>query len=114
MVSPGRRTSRLDSSQPQARFELSRFRPNVVIELASGAEGSVENAWVGHTLPLGETVSLRITRRCPRCVMTTPAHVDLRIPRIASQHNQVSVGIYASLARGGPLHRGDAIRLGED
>jgi hypothetical protein len=50
--------------------------------------------------------------------MTTPAHVDLRkdlgIPRIASEHNQVSVGAYASLARGGPLHRGDAIRLGED
>ena len=47
--------------------------------------------------------------------MTTLAQSDLLkdpgILRAAAQHNQVNVGVYASVLRGGTVHRGDAIRL---
>ena len=58
---------------------------------------------------------LRITGGCPRCVMTTLAQGDLPrdpgILRTAAQHNQVNVGVYASVLQGGNVRRGDAVRL---
>jgi hypothetical protein len=109
---------RLRELYPQGRFEVRRFRPNIVVELASGARDFVENAWVGRTLALGNTVRLRISGPCPRCVMTTLAQGDLPkdpgILRTAAQHNQVNVGVYASVMAGGTVRRGDAIRLEED
>jgi hypothetical protein len=47
--------------------------------------------------------------------MTTLPQADLPkdsgILRTAAQHNQVNVGVYASVVRGGKVRRGDAIRL---
>jgi uncharacterized protein YcbX len=60
-------------------------------------------------------VRLSITGPCGRCVMTTLAQGDLPpdpgILRTAAQHNKVSVGIYATVERGGSIHRGDAVRV---
>ncbi|MER3423512.1 MAG: MOSC domain-containing protein, partial [Nitrospiraceae bacterium] len=36
---------------------------------------------------------------------------DPGILRTAAQHNQVNVGLYASVARGGTIRRGDPVRL---
>jgi uncharacterized protein YcbX len=106
---------RLRERYPQGRFEVRRFRPNVVVQTADDAKDFVENAWIGHTLAIGDQVRLSITGPCPRCVMTTLAQGDLPkdpgILRTAAQHNQVNVGVYASVVRGGELRRGDAIRL---
>ena len=100
---------------PQGRFEVRRFRPNIVVQLASGEKGFAENGWVGHTLAIGDEVSLSITGPCGRCVMTTLAQGDLPkdpgILRTAAQHNQVNVGVYATVVRGGTMHRGDPIRI---
>ena len=68
---------RLRAIYPQERFEVRRFRPNIVVEPPSGQQAFVENAWVGHTLALGEEVRLRITDPMPRCVMTTLPQGDL-------------------------------------
>ncbi len=109
---------RLRELYPQGRFEVRRFRPNVVVELADDVKDFVENGWVGHTLALGDAVRLRITGPCPRCVMTTLPQADLPkdpgILRAAALHNQVNVGVYASVVQGGAVRRGDAIRLEED
>jgi uncharacterized protein YcbX len=106
---------RLRALYPQGRFEVRRFRPNVVVACAAGEEGLVEQGWVGRTLALGEEVRLRISGPCPRCVMTTLAQADLPrdagILRAAVQHAQGHVGVYASVVRGGTLRRGDAVRL---
>jgi Uncharacterized Fe-S protein len=106
---------RLRELYPQGRFEVRRFRPNLVVEPASGERGFLENAWVGHTLAIGEEVRLSITDPCPRCVMTTLPQGDLPkdpgILRTAAQHNQANVGVYAAVQRGGTIRRGDPVRL---
>ena len=106
---------RLRELYPQGRFEVRRFRPNIVVQLASDEKGFAENAWVGHTLAIGTAVRLNITGPCGRCVMTTLAQGDLSwdpgILRTAAQHNQVNVGVYAAVARGGSIRRGDPARI---
>ena len=106
---------RLRELYPQGRFEVRRFRPNIVVQLASGETGFAENAWVGHTLAVGTAVRLSITGLCGRCVMTTLAQGDLPgdpgILRTAAQHNRVNVGVYAAVARGGTIRRGDPITI---
>jgi len=104
---------RLRELYPQGRFEVRRFRPNIVVQLASTEKSFAENAWVGHTLAIGTAVRLNITGPCGRCVMTTLAQGDLSrdpgILRTAAQHNQVNVGVYAAVARGGTIRRGDTV-----
>jgi len=106
---------RLRELYPQGRFEVRRFRPNIVVAPAGGAKDFVENAWIGHTLAIGDAVRLRITGPCPRCVMTTLPQGDLPkdpgILRTAAQHNQVNVGVYAAVSQGGPVRRGDPVWL---
>ncbi len=105
---------RLRELYPQGRFEVRRFRPNIVVQLAS-EKGFAENTWVGGTLVIGTAVRLNITARCGRCVMTTLAQDDLPrdpgILRTAAQHNQVNVGVYAAVGRGGTIRRGDPVRV---
>jgi uncharacterized protein YcbX len=105
---------RLRALYPQGRFEVRRFRPNIVVETARGEEDFVENAWIGRTLEIGDAVRLRITGPCPR-VMTTLAQGDLPkdpgILRTAAQHNRANIGVYASVVQGGAVRRRDSVRL---
>jgi uncharacterized protein YcbX len=105
---------RLRALTPASRFEVPRFRPNFVIEAAGGADGFVENGWVGRTLTLGD-VSLRIDRPCERCVMTTLSQGSLpkdpAVLRTAVQHNGQHIGVYASVLRPGRVRRGDRVGL---
>jgi uncharacterized protein YcbX len=106
---------RLRELSPQGRFEVRRFRPNVVVACTPPGGGFVEAGWVGRTLALGDEVRLRVTGPCPRCVMTTLPQADLPkdpgILRAAVQHNQGNVGVYASVLRGGTVRRGDPVTL---
>jgi uncharacterized protein YcbX len=106
---------RLRALYPQGRFEVRRFRPNIVIETTNGGATFAENAWIGRTLAIGDTVRLSITGPCPRCVMTTLAQDDLPadsgILRTAAQHNHANVGVYASVLQGGKVRRGDPVSL---
>jgi len=106
---------RLRELYPEGRFEPRRFRPNVIVQMASSERGFVENGWVGRTLSLGSEVRIKVTGPCPRCVMTTLPQGDLPrdpgILRTAAKHNQVNVGVYAAVLRGGTIRRGDAVHL---
>jgi uncharacterized protein YcbX len=106
---------RLRELYPQGRFEVRRFRPNIVIAPSSSAAGFVENDWVDRTLAIGDAVRLRITGPCPRCVMTTLAQGDLPkdpgILRASAQNNSANVGVYAAVEQGGLVTRGDSARL---
>jgi uncharacterized protein YcbX len=106
---------RLRELYPPGRFEVRRFRPNIVVETANGEKDFVENAWIGQILAIGDAVRLSITGPCGRCVMTTLPQGDLPrdtgILRTAAQHNRANVGVYASVLQGGKVRRGDSVRL---
>jgi hypothetical protein len=106
---------RLRELYPQGRFEVRRFRPNIVVQPAIAEKDVVENEWVGRTFVIGDDVRLNVTGPCGRCVMTTLAQGDLPrdpgILRTAAQHNQVNVGVYAAVLQGGRIRRGDPVRL---
>ena len=104
---------RLRELYPQGRFEARRFRPNMVVQTPEGERAFVEDAWIGKVAAIGETVRLKITGSCPRCVMTTLPQGDLPkdvgILRAAAQHNRANVGVYASVLQGGRVRRGDSV-----
>lgn len=105
--------NRLRHLYPQGRFEVPRFRPNIVVESGGGEQGMVEQTWIGLTLAIGEEVRLRIMGPCGRCVMTTLAQGDLPkdsgILRTVVQHAQGHVGMYAEVVQGGTIRRGDRL-----
>nr|MBA3611629.1 MOSC domain-containing protein [Nitrospirales bacterium] len=107
--------NRLREAYPEGRFEVPRFRPNLVVDSGGSGEGFMEQEWVGQTLGIGEEVRLKITGSCGRCVMTTLAQGELPkdtgILRAAVQHNAGNVGVYVSVARGGVIRCGDRVRL---
>src|SRR5829696_2620779 len=107
---------RLRQLYPEGRFEVRRFRPNIVVQSAGGDAEFMESNWVGQQLRLGDQVVLIITDHCPRCVMTTLPQGDLPkdsgILRTAARHNDVHVGVYAEVRRAGTVRRGDVVALG--
>ncbi len=100
---------------PRGRFEVRRFRPNIVVSAGGEEAGFAENDWIGRTVAIGGNVRLAITGPCPRCVMITLPQGDLPkdpgILRTAAQHNAVNVGVYASVVGGGTVRRGDPVTL---
>jgi uncharacterized protein len=107
--------NRLRELYPEGRFEVRRFRPNIVIESASEQKDFIENFWIGKKITVGEDIVLRVTGACTRCVMTTLPQDDLPrdlgILRTVARYNQVNAGVYASVHRSGTIRRGDLVRL---
>jgi uncharacterized protein YcbX len=103
----------LHSLAPDSRFEIPRFRPNIVVALTEGAKGFPENDWAGRTVRIGDDVRLSISEPCPRCVMTTVSQGDLPkdpdVLRTVVQRNAGNVGVLASVLRGGRIRRGDPV-----
>jgi MOSC domain-containing protein len=121
---------RLAELYPAGRFDVRRFRPNLVVATPDdGAAEFVENGWIGKTVAIGDSVRLAVTDPCARCVMTTLAQEDLPadpgILRTAARHNSLvggdgrgpegvyaaSVGVYTKVLSGGVVRRGDPVRL---
>lgn len=105
----------LRALNPNGRFEVRRFRPNVVVQSVASETGFVENGWVGQFLAIDGGARLKVSGPCPRCVMTTLEQGDLpkdvSILRTAAQHNGAHVGIYADVERRGAVRRGDPVSL---
>ena len=113
--------NRLRELYPEGRFEVRRFRPNIVVESTSEEEKKkdfIENLWVGKKLMIGEDIVLRVIGPCTRCVMITLPQgdlpKDLGILRTVAQYNRVTAGVYATVHGGeGTIRRGDLVRLEE-
>lgn len=106
---------RLQALAPASRVDVRRFRPNLAIEAAEGgAEGFVEQAWVGRRLALGEA-ELEVVTGCPRCVMITHAFADLprdpSLMRTVVKEADQNVGVYARVLTPGRVAVGDPVRL---
>lgn len=114
--------ARMGTLQPESRFELDRFRMNVIIEPSDPA--ARETDWIGRALSLGPAAHVQVHIPAPRCVMVTRAQAgvadDLGVLRALVRHNRLPVGpigpapccgLYATVAAGGALRLGDAVEL---
>jgi uncharacterized protein YcbX len=105
----------LASRYPQGHFDPRRFRPNLLVALASELPAFAEERWVGCTIAVGEEARLRIVSPCERCVMTTLAQADLAhdpaILQTVVRHNRSNAGVYAEIRTPGRIRRGDALWL---
>jgi uncharacterized protein YcbX len=110
---------RLAELEPEANFDVRRYRPNVVVDVA--VAWFAENDWAGSTLRLGSSAEAYVDIPTMRCVMTTLARDDLEQDRRSLQaiarHNRLEVfggrwacaGVYATVTRSGALAVGDAV-----
>jgi uncharacterized protein YcbX len=114
--------NRLRELYPKGRFEVRRFRPNIVVEPAASKEKDkkndfIENSWVGKKMITGKDVVLNITAPCTRCVMITLPQADLPsdlgILSTVAKYNEVHAGVYASVEHGGTIRRGDTVQIEE-
>lgn len=100
---------------PEGRFEVRRFRPNLVVASDAAETRFVENDWIDRTLAIGKDLRLKVTGPCARCVMTTLPQGDLPedsgILRTAVQYNRAAVGVYATVLAPGRVVRGDEILI---
>jgi uncharacterized protein YcbX len=103
---------RLAVERSDLQWDVRRFRPNVVIDAASG---TLDAAEPGQRLRLGD-VEIEIQNDCKRCVMTTrpqPGNLErqLDILRHVSKNHDNVVGLRASVIRAGVVHVGDVVQL---
>jgi uncharacterized protein YcbX len=114
--------ARLSQLQPQSRFDVRRFRMNVIVR--TERPGLIENGWVGHDLGLGDATRLSVALLDPRCVVITLAQDDLPkdtdVLRTLVRHNRVQLGdlgefpcagVYAVVAAAGTIRIGDLVVL---
>jgi uncharacterized protein YcbX len=113
---------RLAALAPGCRFDVRRYRPNVVV--GTGDDGFVENAWPGRTLRLGADAEAAVDLATMRCVMTTLAQDDLpgdrETLRAIARHNRIEIpglghwacaGVYARVSHAGSVRTGDAVTV---
>jgi uncharacterized protein YcbX len=104
----------LRGSNPGARFDVRRFRPNFVLDTPAEMIGLVETDWCGRELSIG-SARIKIEIPCVRCVMTTLPQGDLpkdpSVLRTIVRDAAQNVGVYASVIRPGNVAVGDRVEI---
>jgi uncharacterized protein YcbX len=107
--------ARMNELAPGSRFDVRRFRPNLVVDLPDATEPFPETAWEGERVRIGSVV-LEATIACPRCVMTTHGFADLPedagIMRALVREAGGNLGVYAKVVEPGEVRVGDAVEVG--
>jgi len=102
------------AANPQATWDVRRFRPNFLIETPPGASGLAEQAWLGRKLCIGEA-TLEISAPTPRCGMTTRPQGDLpfdkTILRTIVREGGQNLGVGARVRIPGKVRAGDVVAL---
>ena len=104
----------MNQLEGESRFDVRRFRPNLLVDVPGSDHPFPEQAWVGKTLAIG-TVTLKIDTTCPRCAMTTHGFDDLpqdpQIMRKLVANSEGNLGIYASVVKVGKVATGDSVTV---
>ena len=104
----------MNQLEGESRFDVRRFRPNLLVDVPGSDHPFPEQAWVGKTLAIG-SVTLKIDTTCPRCAMTTHGFDDLpqdpQIMRKMVANSEGSLGIYASVVKVGKVATGDPVTV---
>ena len=93
------------------RLDVSRFRPNLLVEATDGAPFQ-EDDWVGRVLQIGD-LRMRVDQRDGRCVVTTidpdTTERNPEILRTVARERQGCLGVYGSTVVPGRVAIGDAV-----
>ena len=104
----------MNQLEGESRFDVRRFRPNLLVDIPDTDHPFPEQAWVGKTLSIG-SVKLKIDMTCPRCSMTTHGFDDLpqdpQIMRKLVANSEGNLGIYASVVQAGSVTAGDSVSV---
>lgn len=99
---------------PDANFDVRRFRPNLVLKTDDSLSGFVESDWAGKTLSIGD-VRIDVVTSTVRCAMPMQSQSGLEFDkstlRTLIDHHGQHLGAYCSVAAGGEIHVGDEVRL---
>ena len=103
----------LQQIQPDADWDIRRFRPNIVIETADN-QGLVEQEWVGQQLTIADNV-IDCTDTAPRCGAVTRQQEnivsDKSMLKTIVKHADQNLGIYGNTTNQGMLNVGDPVYL---
>lgn len=106
--------ARMEGLNAAARWDVRRFRPNLVIDTDTPSGAPVETAWTGRMLKIGATM-LRGEILCPRCAMPTHAQGDLpkdpSVLRTIVREADQCLGLYATVVECGPIMPGDPVEV---
>ena len=104
----------MNQLEGESRFDVRRFRPNLLVDIPETDHPFPEQGWVGKTLSIG-SVTLKIDTTCPRCAMTTHGFDDLpqdpHIMRKLVANSEGNLGIYASVVQAGKVTAGDSVSV---
>lgn len=104
------------AAQVGAPLDPARFRANLYVRWLSG-RAFEEDALVGRTLLVGDTVELMVRKRDGRCAIVNVDPVtaarDPAVLKAIGASRQAQLGVYCVVLREGIVRRGDAIALAD-
>ena len=106
-------TVRQISMEAGQEIDPRRFRANLYLDFPGGAFG--EDSLVGRTIRIGQTATICIRERDPRCRFITydPAEPLLAplfpLMKLLDRSHQGRAGVYATVQNPGPIQVGDAV-----
>ena len=104
----------LSQKNPGAKFDVRRFRPNLLIETISRINGLAEAEWSGRTIRIGNA-RIKLEMPTVRCVMTTlPTDAlpkDPSVLRTIVHDANQNVGSYSTISQAGEISVGDEVSL---
>jgi uncharacterized protein len=100
-----------DGAEP---YDVRRFRPNVLLDVAQPGSEFPESDWVGGRLRIG-TATMRVTIPTIRCVVPTRPQpgldLDRGLTRRLVDRTDRFLGVYADVSEPGSLRVGDAVEV---
>jgi uncharacterized protein YcbX len=104
----------MSDHRPESEFDVSRFRPNIVVDCADSDSPFPEESWTGKKVQIDDVV-LEIVGACPRCAMTTHGFADLPkdpgIMRALVEANGGNLGVYARVITPGVIKNNSTLQI---
>ncbi|HUS09110.1 MAG TPA: MOSC N-terminal beta barrel domain-containing protein [Pyrinomonadaceae bacterium] len=104
----------MSQSNPDADWDVRRFRPNFFVKTEDAVEGLIESEWTGKTLRIG-SAEVKCEMPAVRCGMTTNAQTGLpkdnSVLRTIVKQAQQNLGVYANVTITGRISEGARVEL---
>jgi uncharacterized protein YcbX len=95
-------------------YDVRRFRPNVLVDIAASESEYPESAWVGSDVRIG-SATLHIVNPTIRCVVPTRPQpgvdLDRGLTRRLAERTDRFLGVYSDVTRPGVIRVGDVVTV---